>query len=54
MFCIGDFVFVKPFHKAGYIVYIKDDLYTVVFVEKTFSCSYEFPISELDVVKNIT
>lgn len=54
MFCIGDCVFVRPFHRTGYIVYIKDELYTVVFIEKTFSCSYEFPVSELDSVKNIT
>ncbi len=54
MLCIGDCVFVKPFCKAGYIIYIKDGLYTVVFIEKTFACSYEFSVSELDAVKNIT
>lgn len=54
MFCIGDCVFVKPFCKTGYVIYIKDDLYIVVFSEKTFACSYEFSVSELDCVKNIT
>ena len=53
MFCIGDCVFVKPFCKTGYVIYIKDDLYIVVFSEKTFACSYEFSASELDCVKNI-
>lgn len=54
MLCIGDCVFVKPFCKTGYVIYIKDNLYTVIFIEKTFSCSYEFSISDLDAVKNIT
>lgn len=54
MFCIGDCVFVKPFNKTGYIVYIKDEQFTVVFIEKCFSYSYDFSFDELDAVKNIT
>ena len=54
MFCVGDYVFVKPFNRAGYVVYVNGDLYTVIFAEKTFACSYDFSFSELEAIKNIT